>query len=348
MRRVLAVVAAAAMVAGSLAVRSRLDEREDERSQVLRLTCATELEAACRQLEGGDARLQVTVEPAGTTAARLAGVEGDTGLDGWLTTGPWPEIVDIERQGAALEPLFTASRSALARSPLVLIVAKERAAVLAPRCPPDGTVSWRCLGEAAATPGGWAALGRPEWGDVKPRHASPVSDGIGALVLGQAVSAWFGRTDLSTADLEDEAFQQWFAGLGGAVARSAGSPLNTLLVAGPAAVDAVGTTEAEAGPALASAAPARRDSLTLLYPSPMATADVVLATPATGGPSESLSRLVGGGEGREALAAAGWRVDGERRAPGVNDNPPLAPGSGLPSSGLLAALRDRWSEVTRR
>lgn len=347
MRRVLAVVAAAAMVAGSLALRSRLDEREDERSQVLRLTCATELEAACRRLESGDARLEVTVEPAGTTAARLAGVEGDTRLDGWLTTGPWPEIVDIHRQGAALEPLFTGPRSPLARSPLVLVVAKERAAVLAPRCA-GGTVGWKCLGEAAANPGGWAALGRPEWGDVKPAHASPVSDAVGALVLGQAVSSWFESADLSTANLEDEAFQRWFAGLERAVARSPASPLTALLLTGPAAVDAVGTTEAEAGPALASAAPARRDPLTLLYPSPMATADVVLATPATGGPSGSLSRLVEGDDGREALAAAGWRVEGQRRAPGVPDTPGLGPGSGLPSSGLLAALQDRWSEVTGR
>jgi len=344
MRRVLAVVAAAAMVVGSLALRSRLDDRKDERSQVLRLTCATELEAACRQLEEADGRLKVTVEPAGTTASRLAEVDGEAGLDGWLTTGPWPEIVDLERRSAALEPLFTAPRPPLARSPLVLVVATERAAVLAPRC--AGTaVGWKCLGEAASTAGGWAALGgRPEWGNVKPAHASPVADGVGALVLGQAVSSWFGRTDLSTADLEDEEFQRWFAALEGAVAPSAGSPLTTLLVAGPGVVDAAGTTEAEAGPSLANSA--RRNSLTLLYPSPMATADVMLATAAGDGPSGSLSRLVEGGKGREALAAAGWRVDGQRRAPGVSDSPALGPGSGLPSPGFLDALRARWREVT--
>jgi hypothetical protein len=346
-RRVLAVVAAAAMVAGSLALRSRLDRRETERSQVLRLTCSAELEPACRQLEeAGDSRLQVTVEAAGSTAARLVASDADPGLDGWLVTAPWPDMVDLQRQARARQPLFGSDRPRLARSPLVMVVAKERAAALAPRCP-GGTVGWRCLGEAAATEGGWAAVGgRPEWGPVKPGHASPGTDGIGALVLAQAVAAWFGRADLSTVDLEDDAFQRWFAALERAVPASSSSPLTTLLVTGPAAVDAVGTTEAEAGPLLAQSA--RRDALTLLYPSPMATADVVLATPAGGGPREAVTRAVGGDDGKEALAAAGWRVDGQRRAEGVPDSPPLATGDGLPPPGLIEALRVRWREVTGR
>ncbi len=208
-------------------------------------------------------------------------------------------------------------------------------------------MGWRCLGEAAATDGGWAAVGgRPEWGPVKPGHASPATDGVGALVLGQAVASWFGRTDLSTVDLEDEAFQRWFTGLERAVPPSASSPLTTLLVTGPAAVDAVGTIEAEAGPLLARSA--RRDALSLLYPSPMATADVVLAMPSGDGPAESVSRAVGGDAGKEALAAAGWRVDGQRRAEGVPDSPPLAADDGLPPPGLLEALRARWREVTGR
>ena len=344
MRRVLAVVAAAAMVAGSLAIRSRLDRRDTERSQVLRLTCSTELEAACRQLEEGDARLELTVEAAGVTADRLAATDDDSGLDGWLVAAPWPEIVDIQRQVRARRPLFATPREPLARSPLVLVVAKDRAAALAPRCA-GGAVGWKCLGEAAATDGGWAAVGgRPEWGPVKPGHASPASDGVGALVLGQAVASWFGRADLSTLDLDDDAFRRWFAGLERAVPPAAS--LTTLLVTGPAAVDAVGTTEAEAGPLLSRSA--RRDSLVLLYPSPMATADLVLATPSTDGPSSSLARAVRDDPGLDALAAAGWRVEGRRRAEGVPDTPALPPTDGLPPPGLVEALRERWREVTGR
>jgi hypothetical protein len=352
-RRFLAVVAAAAMVAGSLALRSRLDDKgsgggSGGGSQTLRLTCADELEAACRQLErqeGG--RLQVTVEPAGTTAARLARAgTGDTGLDGWLVTSPWPEIVEVERRTAALDPLFQAARPTLARSPLVLVAWKDRAAALASRCS-GGVVGWKCLGEAAGTPGGWAAVGgRPEWGPVKPGHADPAASDVGALVVAQAAAAWFGRSDLSTTDLDDDGFQRWFAGLERAVPPSAGSPLLNMVVTGPSALDAAGTTEAEAGPLLARSA--RRGSLALLYPSPMATADVVLAAPVGDSRASSLRQVVTGARGRNALAAGGWRVPGLAPVEGVSDNPALAPGSGLPPPGLVDALRTRWHEVTGR
>ena len=51
-----------------------------------------------------------------------------------------------------------------------------------------------------------------------------------------------------------------------------------MLAAGPSLYDIVGTTEAEAGPRLARSARDRRDRVTLLYPAPVATADIVLRT----------------------------------------------------------------------
>jgi len=344
MRRVFAVVAAIAMVAGSLALRSRLDKKSADQAQVLRLTCATELGSPCMALSNGDGRVKITVEPAGTTADRLATSEGDLGLDGWLTTAPWPDIVDQQRRAHSLDPLFAPSRPTLARSPLVIAAWKDRAAALATRCPAG--VQWRCLGEAAATPGGWAAIGgRPEWGPVKVGHGPPASDGVGLLVLGQAVGSWFGRSDVSTSDLDDGAFQGWFAGLERSVPASPTSPLETMLVTGRAAFDAVGTTEAEAGPLLARSA--RGKDVDLLYPSPMATADVVLAIPVNDARSPATLRgVVGGSTGRRALASAGWRVDGQPNAPGVPDSPPLPATSNLPAPGLLDALRARWHEVT--
>ncbi len=344
MRRVLAVVAAIAMVAGSLALRSRLDKKSADQAQVLRLTCATELESPCMALSDDDTRIKVTVEPAGTTADRLATSDGDIGLDGWLTTAPWPDIVNQERRAHSLEPLFAPSRPTLARSPLVIAVWKDRAAALATRCPVG--VQWRCLGEAVETSGGWAAIGgSPEWGPVKVGHGSPASDGVGLLVLGQAVGSWFGRSDVSTADLDDGDFQGWFAGLERAVPASPTSPLETMLVTGRAAFDAVGTTEAEAGPLLSRSA--RGKDIDLLYPSPMATADIVLAIPVGDAKVPATLRgVVGGSAGRRALASAGWRVDGEAKTPGRPDSPPLPASANLPAPGLLDALRARWHEVT--
>jgi hypothetical protein len=345
-RRVLALVAAAGMVVGSLALRARLDRGEEERSTTLRLTCSAELETPCRTIadRAGAGRVALTVEPAGTTADRLAGATGELGLDGWLVPEPWPGIVDGRRRARAMPTLFAENRRAVARSPLVLVVWKERAAALASRC--SGPVTWKCLGDAA-TAGPWTASGgRPEWGSLKPGHAEPASDGVGLLVLGQAVAGWFGRTDVSTFDLDDDSFARWFSALERSVPYSAASPLPLMLAAGPAVYDAAGTTESEAGPLLAQSA--RRGAVDVLYPAPMATADVVLATTGSESVTSSLRRVATGDDGRRALADGGWRVPGTPNAPGVTDSPALPATTGLPSGGLLDALRARWREVTGR
>jgi hypothetical protein len=345
-RRVLALLGAVGMVVASLVIRDRLERNQEERAQTLRLICAPELETTCRSVADGaePGRLSLTVEAPGTTADRLAAATGDPGLDGWLVPEPWPDVVDIRRRTKALEPLFDSDRRPLARSPLVLVVWKDRAAVLASRC--NGPVTWKCLGEAAAA-GPWTASGgRPEWGSLKPGHGTP-EEGVGLLVLGQAVAGWFGRTDLSTIDLEDDGFSRWFSALERAVPASTSPPLDLMLSgAGRAVYDAVGTVEAQASPLLARAA--RRTEVDLLYPSPMSTADVVLATVRSGSAGSSLRRVAGGDEARQALAANGWRVQGLARAEGVTDSPPLPPSTGLAPPGLLDALRNRWHEVTGR
>ncbi|HUQ64427.1 MAG TPA: hypothetical protein VM121_11790 [Acidimicrobiales bacterium] len=338
MRRVLAVLAAAAMVAGAFAIRSGLDSNEEEKSRVLRMTCAAELEAACRQLERADDRIEPTIEAAGVTADRLVQFDGDPsdfGMDGWLVSAPWPEIVDGARRARALPALFNPpnDRKVLARSPLVILAWNDRVTALRAFCQTPA-VGWKCIGDAAAAPGGWAAIGgRPEWGPVKPGHADPGND-IGLLVLGQEAADWFGRADLSSVDLDDDAFSRWFSALERAVPPSGGSPIGTMLITGPAAYDAVGTTEAEAFPLLARSP--RRNSLELLYPSPMATADLVLATPAAEDPAaDALRSVVSGPPGTQALTDAGWK------APGT-------PGAPLPPPGFLDALRARWHSVTNR
>ena len=328
MRRLLALVAAAAMVAGSMAVRSRLDRREEDRVNPLRVVCASELGAVCEALRQTTA--VVTVEPAGATADRLGRPRAeDPGIDGWLVPAPWPQIVDGRRRLQALVPLFADVGAPLARSPLVLVVRRTLADTLGPRC--GGTVGWRCLGDAAAA------------GQAKPAHADPGADGVGALVVGQATASYFGRVDdLSTIDLDDADFARWFRALERAAPPlpSGGSPLNEMLGTNFAAYDAVGTLEAEAGPVLAASAV--RDRVVLLYPSPMATADVVLAS--TGGNTTRRVRDVAGGDAtRKALAEAGWRVGGATRTA----EPVLPPTNGLPSPGLLDTLRSRAQEVRR-
>jgi hypothetical protein len=297
------------------------------------LVCSADLGQVCDELQSAySGRVEVTVEPAGATADRLRTVEGDPGLDGWLVADPWPAIVDGGRQFATRDPLFAAGSPPIARSPLVVVAWKEREEALRPTCP-ESRVGWKCLGEAAGRP--WIERnGRGDWGDVKVGHADAADDGTGLLVLGQATVEFFGRTDLSTFDLDDEGFQRWFSGLERPMRPSPTSPLGTMLSIGRAAYDAVGTTEADAGIVDRAAS---RAALTRLYPSAMVTADVVLA--ATPGDRGSRLREIVATRSRESLTESGWK------APGAAGLPPT---TGLPSPGFLDALRSRAREVTGR
>jgi hypothetical protein len=305
-----------------------MDRGAEDRDNPLRIVCASELGAVCDSLRRSSA--QLTVEPATTTADRLgrSGAD-DPGLDGWLVPAPWPQIVDGRRRVQALVPLFGDVSAPLARSPLVLVVRRTLADSLGPRC--GGPVGWKCLGEAA---GG---------GQAKPGHADPAADAVGTLVIGQATAAYFGRADdLSTIDLDDAGFARWFRGLERATPplASGGSALQEMLGTNFAVYDAVGTTEAEAAPVVA--APAVRDRVVLLYPAPMATADVVLAS-SGGAAARRLRDVAGGDTTRKALADAGWRVDGASRSA----EPALPTSNGLPSPGFLDTLRSRAVEVRR-
>lgn len=335
--RVVALVAAVAMVVGAVAVRDRLDDDGERRTTTLRIVCASELAAVCEALAATpDRRVVTTVEPATTTAERLSGPAGGAGadLDGWLVADPWPQLVAEAHRQAGLEPLLRTG-APLARSPVVLAVWPDRAAVLATRCG-EAAPGWKCLGDVADQR--WEAIGGgADWGSVKPGHP-PASSAAGLAVLGAATAAWFERADLSSTDLEDDAYLAWLTRLERAVRPSSTSPLEDMVVRGRSAFDAVGTLEAEAGPLLARRARANADKPDLLYPSPVATADVVLGSAATPA-GRLLAELVAGDAGRRALARNGWRVEGEPRARGVRAQPPLPDGNGLPPPGLLAALR---------
>jgi hypothetical protein len=337
MRRALAFLLAAGMIAGSLVVRARVDERSAQKRTVLRLTCITELEDVCQGLaDSRDNRVTVVVESAATTADRLTTARA-ADIDGWLVTPPWPDAVDEARQRAGLAKLFAPAGAPVARSPLVLVVQKPREDTLRASC--GGEIGWKCVGDAA--PKRWSDIrGSDTWGLVKPWHPDPRQEAVGLLVAGQATAAYLGRTDVSTIDLDDGAYLDWLSGLELAVRRTRGSV--TDMLAAPAQVDVVGTTEADAGPQIASAGAPVKPAV--LYPRPVATADLLLAPVAGSRVTSSLQRLISG-DGRRALAKAGWRVSGEDLAPGVVASVRLPAGNGLPPPGLLVALRSALSEI---
>jgi hypothetical protein len=349
LKRFIALVVALALVGVAFGVRAVLDgdgrsEQGDGPSDAPpSLLCAGEL-GVCDALASSDLGIDVTVAPAGTSAEQLSTLDPhDLGYDGWLTFGREAEIVRDSRERAGLPRTVGHPSAPIGRSPLVLAVWKDRAAVLATEC--GASLDWRCIGDVAGA--SWSSIGgQAAWGTVKPGHADPAVDGSGLLVIGQAASQFFGRSDLSRDDYEDDAFLEWFGRLERSIRFDPGSPFERMLVGGPAIYDVVGTTEAEAGPLLAGASADRQAELRLLYPAPVASADAVYV-PITGAPgADELGDVLTGDDGRAALARAGWRVDGEPRATGVRRTPVLPTRVNLPTAGSLEALLETWREVT--
>lgn len=334
-KRVLALVAAVAMVAGAYVVRGGGADDDGGRGDggevavdgdpaaSLRLVCATELADACALLAGTDDRLVVADEAPGVLADALLGGTA-SGADVWLAPRLWVELVRQLDEGSVLgEP-----SPVIARSPLVL-AAFERTL---PDCGGE-PVGWRCIGDAAAA--------------VRP-GIQDLDDTEGLFTLAQAGSAYFGTAAYATNDFEVQPddggppFIDWSSALLQAVPRSTfGTPLATMLRTDAATYDFAATIEAVATSAIRGTR--REDTLAVIYPSPMATVDVV-AVPVTGGDEGAAAELLGlltGSSGHTALAEAGWRVEGEPLADGLDASLELDADDGLPEPGVLAALRER-------
>jgi hypothetical protein len=334
LKRLAAVAFAVLIVAGAFWVRDLLDEGGDgsgpgngastTTTAVQRRTvvCSPELAAACDALAAGGLATTV-VEPAGTTAARLERTTAAADVpDAWLTLDPWPAMVDDVRGRAQLDPLFS-DPARLASSALAVVGSANRLDVLDAHCGNQAT--WRCIGEVAGRP--WADLGgQPAWQTVKPGHASPVDSASGLLVFGNAVVSYFGRTDVSAADLADDGFRSWVRQLERAVPNFGGpqgTPYEQWNLPVPS-FDLVGTTGAEI-----TATPPRPDKQArVFYPSPMGRADAVIVTSGGRAPDEAMTAAA-----RSALTASGW------------DAPADGAAEGLPSVGTLEALQQVWEEV---
>ena len=319
--RLLAIVAAVAMIAGALVIRHHRDQRAATDTSKLRLVCATELATLCDALAGV---AETSVEPEATTFDRLANLPPGSppGLDGWLTIGEWPSVMDNGRESAGRGSRVFHNYRGLGGSPITMAIYPDRADVLRAKC--GSEIAWKCLGDAAAAKT-WSALGGPaQWGPIKIGLPDPATSGAGPTVVAGATAGYFNRSALATADLEDDRYGDWLSGLAHGVEPH--QSLQTMLSAGAAVLDAYLSTEAEIRPAVAASA--RQPKPVLIYPAPMAYANIEVST--VGGRGSALDRLFeGGGRGITTLRSEGWG----------NSQPAAAE--------LLPALRNAWLEAAR-
>lgn len=132
-----------------------------------------------------------------------------------------------------------AAPEALVLTPLVLVAWSQRADVLWPN---GVDTTWQDLHDALVDPAGWQALGHPEWGFVKFGHTSPETSNSGMQTLLLMLSAFHDKTSgLSSADVLDPAFQQWFLGIENGATRpfddSTGFFMTQMIQFGPSKYD---------------------------------------------------------------------------------------------------------------
>ena len=299
MKRVAAILAAAVMIIVALVVRAALDDDSGgggggDSGSDLRITCVTELEDVCAQLEN----VGVTIADAAATVTALGA--GTAEIDAWLTFEPWPEIANVSASRAVVE-----DSTAVASTRLALVIWNDRAEELGKEaCRPD--ITWRCLGDSGGKP--WADLGSSLQGDVEIGLPLP-STATGLLVLGTAAAGFFGVTDYGSNDFDlNPDFAPWLGGLrSGADERD---PLNAMLTFGPSTFSRSATTDALTKTALG----AREDEVRVLYPAPVATVRVVLA-PRGSASVKAVERLATSGQLRDAMRSAGFDVPAADRRP---------------------------------
>jgi hypothetical protein len=266
-QRVLAAVAAAAMVVGALVVRDRMDNRAPDEPASTRTVCTVELAAACDD-----------VDDVGAVADKLIALTSrrEAPMTEWATAGPWPQIVDEARKASSRFALFT-SRKVVASTELVAVVRTMPAACA------GKPVTWLCLGDAA----GQTAAG------TRPAVSAPSRSTSTRLLLRAALIAGkLGRTDYASNDLDlDPDATNWIAAAERGIEAGRGRGAPTLadfnLVPG---ADVFVTTAADAK--------AAGRGLQVVKPTPLVRVDAVVGRIADGGTDP---QTIG-----ERLRAQGW------------------------------------------
>jgi len=81
-----------------------------------------------------------------------------------------------------------------------------------------GEIDWRAIHDAATAKGGWPELGgNPEWGYFKLVVPNPRKNVGGLAGMIAAAGEYYGKTNITTADVTDPKFQAWLKELMGAV-----------------------------------------------------------------------------------------------------------------------------------
>lgn len=248
-------------------------------------------------------------ERAGTTADALLASDGDALEDeAWIVPAAWARLVIAERERLGLAPLYEIDGEALASSPVTLVVWDGRAEQLASAC--GRPVDWTCLAErdgSALADGDHVRTGTPS-----------VESATGLGIAAAQAANLLGRSDYATND-----FTGSFASLAGRLASGQrDDPVGTMRLQGPGRLTASGTVAADT----TNLATNFGTLVTAGDIAPSARIDIVVMVRSGGSLDPGIRRALA-----ESFTEAGW-------------DPPIDEPDGLPSGGVLAAVRTLWNE----
>lgn len=345
MKRFLALLAAAALVVGAIAVRGLIDDGDSAaRTDSLTLICGPDLEEPCKKLATEGESVEVVIEDESTTAGSIASGELRLGEStAWLAAAPWPPIAAASSTGGEGFPDLVGS-AALAASPAVIVARTDRMEAITATC---GTVTWACIGERAGGP--WTDLGgQTGWGRVEVGLPAPQTGG-GVVALDQAIASRVGRTDFAINDLDDDpATAAWFDRLvseSKSNERKGLTPLQQFIRL-PGSLGVVGALEAEARQEISRASAG--SAMAAVVPEPVSLAQVRLWS-ADGESLSAASDRVDLEVLSTLLEDSGWTGPGNASDPGAGtmvaeDQGPY-PDAGLPKAGVMSAVITRWEGV---
>lgn len=201
------------------------------------------LEWAAREFAAGEAgkRIRVNLIPMGSVESARAIVDGDQRVHVWSPASSLYRQVLLRDWAARQRGNPILKEEALALTPMVLVMWKERYDAFVARSP---EVSLRTIYYAMHAQTGWGRIaGKPEWGVFKFGHTHPDQSNSGLMTLIiLSYGALRKRAGLTVADVNSVEFREYLAAFERGVAglsNSTGNLMRELTVKGPSGFDSL-------------------------------------------------------------------------------------------------------------
>jgi Ca-activated chloride channel family protein len=187
--------------------------------------------ASDRRVNGNCYGITVNAMASGLVESRLAEASWDPAWgpapDAWSpAASTWLQLLRHDRSSHDRPDILPAEAESVVSTPIVLAVPEPMAKALGW---PDTPIGWSDLLNLANNPGGWGAVGHPEWGVFKLGKTNPnvSTSGLSATV-GVFVAATGTSSDLTLDTMKDPRVREFVAGVEQSVAHYGDTALTFL------------------------------------------------------------------------------------------------------------------------